>query len=401
MKESEKLKNDEQRIFESHGVGNYSENGFSFRKEAIKITAIYLLFGFLWILGSDELVKLLVTDRNILFKISLFKGLVYVLVTGALIYFLIARYLRKITNRYEEFQKRQILLMELFNSIPDLIFYKDPNSVYLGCNKAFEQFVGKDSSEIIGHTDYELFDKEMANLFSEMDVAMINQKSGRKSEEFVPSSDGHMAYLETLKTPYYDAKENLLGLIGISRDITERKNREEEIFYLNRMDVLTELYNRRFFEEEKLRLDTVTQLPFSIIFADVNGLKLINDSFGYSDGDKMLIETGKVLKKYCRSDDIIARIGGDEFCILLPKTEGNVAKEIIEKIQKFCEEYPIEIDSTSLKLSISFGYAVKESSTENLANTIAMAEDLMRRNKLLNRNITRSDLMTSIKATSW
>ena len=84
------------------------------------------------------------------------------------------------------------------------------------------------------------------------------------------------------KHPYYDAEENVLGLIGVSRDITERKNKEEEILYLNKTDVLTGLYNRRFFEEEKIRVDVAAQLPLSVIFADVNGLKLINDSFGYS-----------------------------------------------------------------------------------------------------------------------
>ena len=392
MKEDKIHKEGRKKHTKPLSVDGYSESAFSFRKEAIKITAIYLLFGFIWIVASDELVRTFVKDREILFIISVFKGLIYVLVTGALIYFLIVHYLRKM-------QKRQILLFSLLNSIPDLIFYKDPNGVYLGCNNAFEQFVGKDRSKIVGFTDHDLFDPEVAELFREMDLAMMNQKSERKNEEYVPYPDGKMVYLETLKTPYYDQGGNVLGLIGVSRDITERKSKEREIVYLSKTDVLTDLYNRRFFEEERARLDIEDHLPLSVIFADVNGLKLVNDSFGYFAGDAMLFETGRMIKTHCRKDDVVARIGGDEFCVLLPKTEGDAAREIVEHIQHSCEGFPIEIGNAMFKLSISFGYAVKSTSEEDLADIIKTAEDAMRRSKLLNRNSTRSDLMASIKAT--
>jgi PAS domain S-box-containing protein len=195
----------------------------------------------------------------------------------------------KYKNLYLEYQKKQVLLLSLINSIPDLIFYKDFDGIYMGCNKAFEEFVGKKEDEIIGSNDYDLFDKETAESFRKMDLSMMKQKSQRKNEELVKYPEGEKVFLETLKTPYYDTENNVLGLIGVSRDITERKQKEEEILYLNYHDVLTGLYNRTFFEEAWKRLDDRSQLPLSIIIGDINGLKLINNAFGNKEGDKLLV----------------------------------------------------------------------------------------------------------------
>ncbi|PKM86879.1 MAG: hypothetical protein CVU87_10800, partial [Firmicutes bacterium HGW-Firmicutes-12] len=196
----------------------------------------------------------------------------------------------KYKNLYLEYQQKQVLLLSLINSIPDLIFYKDFDGIYMGCNKAFENFVGKKEDKVIGRNDYDLFDKETAASFRKMDMSMMKQKSQRKNEELVKYPDGEKVFLETLKTPYYDAENNVVGLIGISRDITERKQKEEEILYLNYHDILTGLYNRTFFEEAWKRLDEKSQLPLSIIIGDINGLKVINEVFGHEEGDKFLFE---------------------------------------------------------------------------------------------------------------
>ena len=332
---------------------------FSLRKEATRITAVYLLFGLSWILFSDGFVHLFTMDKDTLYKINIIKGWFYVLITAALVYYLINRYLQKISQTMGVLQQKETLLLSLLDSIPDLIFYKDIDGVYMGCNKAFEQFVGKPCARIIGSTDLDLFPRDVAESFRAMDVAMMSQKQQRKNEEEVTYPDGHKVDLETLKTPYYDKEGNVLGLIGVSRDISERKAKELEILYLNNTDVLTGLYNRRYYEKEKERLDQYCPLPFSVIMADLNGLKLINDSFGHSKGDAMLVETGRLLKKHSRNMGVVARIGGDEFCMLLPETDSKAAKKIIDKITAECERTSIDMDGTSVRLSISFGHGPK------------------------------------------
>ena len=182
-------------------------------------------------------------------------------------------------------------------------------------------------------------------------------------------------------------------------DITEKVKREEEILYLSCHDVLTGLFNRMFFEEEKKRLDTARQLPLSVIIADLDGLKLINDGFGYASGDRLLVESAKIFRTCCRSEDIISRIGGDEFCIILPKTTGEMARDMVKRIHALCDETSVEIGSRSVKVSISVGYDTKLYPEESLSATIANAENSMRRRKLLERKSVRSDLMSSIKAT--
>ncbi len=119
------------------------------------------------------------------------------------------------------------LLRRIIDSIPDLIFFKDPESNYLGCNRAFEKYFNQRESEIVGKTDFDFVDRETAARFREHDRAMLMQKQPRINEEWVTYPDGHSALLETLKTPYFDDQNQLLGLIGISRDITERRKTEE------------------------------------------------------------------------------------------------------------------------------------------------------------------------------
>jgi diguanylate cyclase (GGDEF)-like protein/PAS domain S-box-containing protein len=312
---------------------------------------------------------------------------------------------RESENRYRklylEYQKKQRLLISLLNSIPDLIFYKDPDSIYMGCNRAFEKFVGKNETEIVGHSDFDLFNYDTASLFKEMDMVMMRQKDQRKNEEIVTYPDGNKVTLETLKTPFYDPDGNVLGLIGVSRDITERKIWEAQILYLNYHDVLTGLYNRTFFDEEYRRLDTERQLPISVIIGDIDGLKLLNDAFGHAEGDKLLIKISQILKNCCRKEDIIARTGGDEFCLLLPKTDSDTVKMIVDRIKTVCEEYVAGSDKEVYYTSISLGFATKTKTEETLDKIFKDAEEYMYRRKLLKYKSLHSSIISSIKTTLY
>ncbi|WML32922.1 ATP-binding protein [Clostridium sp. OS1-26] len=128
---------------------------------------------------------------------------------------------------YEQFQQKQTFLVSLTNLIPDLIFYKDVNSAYLGCNKAFEAFVGIEEKDIIGKTDFDIMDKEAAEYFRTMDLRTMKQGIHLRKEEWIKYPNGKRVLVDTIKTPYYDAQGKILGLIGVSRDITERSKKEE------------------------------------------------------------------------------------------------------------------------------------------------------------------------------
>jgi len=126
-------------------------------------------------------------------------------------------------------ENSKALLTSLIDSIPDLIFYKDKQGVYLGCNEAFSKFAGWDKEKMVGHTDYDFFPKEVADFFRARDREMLDQGVPRRNEEWVTYPSGKRVLLDTLKTPYYDPEAHVLGLIGISRDITERKIAEEAL----------------------------------------------------------------------------------------------------------------------------------------------------------------------------
>lgn len=212
---------------------------------------------------------------------------------------------------------------------------------------------------------------------------------------------GTKAFLETLKTPYSNSDGMVLGLIAVSRDITERKKREEETLYLTYHDILTGLYNRRFFEEQIKVLNNENHMPLSIIIGDINGLKLINDALGHNEGDKLLVEVAKILKACCNEENFICRIGGDEFCILLPGTNKQSAQLIADRIIKECKEYCKEEDKETYYVSIALGYATKIKTEEPFEKIFKAAEEHMYRQKLLEHKSIHSSILSSIKTTMF
>src|SRR5665647_2219082 len=132
---------------------------------------------------------------------------------------------------------------------------------------------------------------------------------------------GEERFVHSMAILLVDEGDNAVKVVGTIQDITDYKKAEEQILYISYHDQLTGLYNRRFYEEELKRLDTKRNLPLTIVMGDVNGLKLLNDSFGHAMGDELLRKAAEVIKNGCRADDIIARLGGDEFVIILPKTD--------------------------------------------------------------------------------
>ena len=211
----------------------------------------------------------------------------------------------------------------------------------------------------------------------------------------VERPDGSKILLEVLGTPVNDTEGKPWASLVTFMDITDRKKAENELLYLSYHDHLTGLYNRRYFEQELKNLDTPENLPLSIIMFDVNGLKLVNDSFGHDLGDALLKKSAEAIKKACREDDIAARIGGDEFVVLLPKTAASEALQISNYIKELASNEKV----ANMELSISHGYDTKKTDNQSIIEIIANAENHMYRHKLYERSSIRSKITDLIMNT--
>lgn len=206
------------------------------------------------------------------------------------------------------------------------------------------------------------------------------------------SKDGSEVPIEDTAAPIKDLTGTIIGCVLVFRDFSERKEKQRHIEYLSFHDQLTGLYNRRFFEEELRRIDVIRNLPLSFVYADVNGLKIINDAFGHERGDELIQHVAEVLKKECRSDDIIARIGGDEFVILLPQTASASVEKLVKRIEKIISNISI----MDVHISISFGWNTKIDSNQLAMDVLKSAENFMYQKKILNSTSKRNGIIKSI-----
>ncbi|MGE5627256.1 MAG: PocR ligand-binding domain-containing protein [Solirubrobacterales bacterium] len=190
----------------------------------------------------------------------------------------------------------------------------------------------------------------------------------------------------------FSIPENCLGVMF--DNITDRKTSEGEITYLSYHDQLTGLYNRRYFEAELKRSDILKNYPLAIIMADVNGLKVANDSYGHYLGDQLLIAVADSLRYCCGEDKVIARLGGDEFVILLPNTDLKSAESLIEIIVNYNRNKTVG----PVNVSVAFGAATKDDDNEGINETLRRAEDRMYMMKILERPSIRSNIIFSIIA---
>ncbi len=203
---------------------------------------------------------------------------------------------------------------------------------------------------------------------------------------------GGKRHIADAATPIRDAKGEISGVVLVFRDVSQERKRLEEIRYLSNRDHLTGLYNRRYFEQKLAELDTAESLPISIIMADLDGLKIANDTFGHSLGDQILRRAAEIMKRNCRAGDIVARWGGDEFVMLLPHTNIKEAEALGLRVEGAFKNERVE----SVPISISLGWAVKTDVNQEMGEIFKKAEDHMFRAKLLQSPGIRSDVIQAL-----
>ncbi len=250
------------------------------------------------------------------------------------------------------------LLIRLINAIPSPIFIKNKKHQLIFVNTALCQLLGRSYNELIGKSDYDLSPKEEADIFWEMDDKVFKSRQTNINEENHTDSFGNTRVIQTKKILFDDSE---LGdcLCGIITDITELKQLNEKLSKIAYQDSITGLMNRAAFDEASAKylqdFDSKQQ-KFALLYLDMDGLKFVNDSYGHPVGDMLIQETGKRIASVLTQKGEVARIGGDEFILLIPYCEQQEIIHITEQILTALKQ-PIELANKKLTLSASIGIA--------------------------------------------
>lgn len=233
---------------------------------------------------------------------------------------------------------QQIIINSILNSTSDLIFYKDytdGDGVFIGINDEVEKLIGHSKEEIIGKTDIDFFGEEIGVGFREKDREVIKNGVDVVTEDWITYPDGHKLLFNTRKTLLRDENNKIIGIMGISRDITELHTYQQKLKQQTYIDELTQLSNRKSYNEtikKVLGLFNRYKTPFSLVVYDIDDFKHINDKYGHTEGDNVLVNLSSFIKSQIRENDYIFRIGGEEFVIILSNTTIENGKVLSEKI---------------------------------------------------------------------
>lgn len=298
-----------------------------------------------------------------------------------------------VTNKLKESESkyRQLVdLMPLGMVLHEIVCDKEGNPVdyvFLESNQKYEEQIGKRLKDIVGKT--------VLDVFPETEKYWIDVY-GKVALTGVPViyENYSKALGKYYKVSAYSPQPKQFAVIV--EDITVEKKKQLEIEFLSNHDYLSGLYNRRFFVEKYSELDSASNYPLGIMMLDVNGLKIINDTFGHDIGDKAIIQAASVFHESFRKNDIIARIGGDEFAVIMPK----ISLEEIESVKMKLAQNLKNITIENISLSIATGYHIKENaSDEDMDDILKLAENHMYRHKLSEGISSRNNAIKAILKT--
>jgi len=397
-----------------------------YKYELTRICLIYLVLGSIWILFSDRLAGLLSDNTETLTIISTYKGWFYVIITALILYYLLEKSFSKIelaeaqilqnhqelTAAHQELEATNEEISQQYDELKSYMnllrinqdrSYRAQALAHVGnweldlenktmwaSTEAFKIYgIEQDTSYIPLERPQELVHKEDRPLLDSALYLLIHHEGKydviyRINREV----DGIERIIHSVAILEQNSEGKPRKILGVIRDITEQHMADKQIRYFAEHDAVTGLYNRRFFEEEILKINKETK-AIGILVCDVDGLKLVNDTLGHQEGDKYLISCAQILNKSCPINSVIARIGGDEFAIILKDVKEDEINQVYITIQKRVEKYNRQ--TLPIPLSISIGITYCHSCDPNkISQALKEAEEKMYFNKLLQSQSTRS-----------
>ncbi|TAH58750.1 MAG: diguanylate cyclase [Sphaerochaeta sp.] len=281
-------------------------------------------------------------------------------------------------------------------SVAEGVISTDEVGIVQFINEAAEHLIGWEAEEAIGRPLSEIFhlvptDRRKRTPDLAQLVLSKRESLSLGDQATLVARDGVERYISDHASPIIGKDGELYGMVIVFRDATEDRTKAQEMRTLSISDPLTSLYNRRHFDRIKEEINNEPYQPLTLVLADVNGLKLTNDAFGHDAGDELLRKVAAVMKRTCRENDIIFRVGGDEFVLLLPQTDAEHAETILNRINNALKKEKVR----NLLISVAFGSA-QHNTEEGFETTFKTAEDRMYRNKLKENVTYKRQMIVSI-----
>lgn len=291
-------------------------------------------------------------------------------------------------------EMQRVLTEQIIDLLPGTIFYKDISSRYVYANKECRDIYKMQGVDnIIGKTDDEIIeDKDRVEHYKNGDEYIFSTKNTIHDEVLVRGLNNEDRWNEVIKVPVLDKYGNVTGIVGRCLDITERKKDQKRLEYLSYTDILTGINNRTYFELRQKHFGDEKFLPLGVIMGDVNGLKIVNDTFGHLEGDRLLKNIAEVLSNVLGDKGELFRFGGDEFVMLLPNSSRAACEQIISDIINSCNNY-----NSVYSMNISLGSAIKTDMDKGIYDILKEAEDKAYRQKLLQSKGVKGAILNSLK----
>ncbi|MGM0593354.1 MAG: putative bifunctional diguanylate cyclase/phosphodiesterase [Pseudomonadota bacterium] len=295
-------------------------------------------------------------------------------------------------------REKQHTLQSLLDSAPIGIWFQNTEGRRLFVNRAFCEATGISEATFLAAEDYRtIYDDTTALACLESDRTALQSDGPHLSQQRMRFADGQWHDLEILKSRIRDDHGNIIGLIGLSMDVTEKKEAEAKLRHQAYFDELTGLGNRNYLLEQLTRsLAQARRHEYysAVLFFDLDNFKIINDSLGHQSGDELLKDIGQRLRRTVRSEDTITRLGGDEFVLILNDL-GPIQSEATEQAHNVAEKVrhalalPYMIGEQEHHISLSVGISMFPSGDDDVNDILKHADTAMYRAKEAGRNAIR------------